>query len=165
MHFDRDEGRFGETGEVVHPFRSSVYYVNTNDSPTCIVRQRCTSDMRALVPTEPTSGVLCHPIANSLCVFDGRYLHGVLPSKPRFHIVNGSIESNSAASNEHRITLMMNFWCEPLRDKTCIAFPTHEQGQRYDTLMERYGRMVNGNEYKHGNETIKRYVTTTCRPS
>ena len=94
MHFDSDdEGR----GGVRNPIISCILYISEDDcnipgGPSLVTNQKLSSVRLA------SRGWLAHPKARRLVVFDGRYLHGVVPGKLG--------ESRPG----RRVTLMLAFW-------------------------------------------------------
>ena len=88
MHFDSDdEGR----GGVRNPIISTILYITEGaGGPSLVTNQKLTDSRVA------TQGWLAHPRSQRLVVFDGRYLHGVVPGK--------------GVRDGRRVTLMMAFW-------------------------------------------------------
>lgn len=88
MHFDSDdEGR----GGVRNPIISTILYITEGaGGPSLVTNQKLTDSNVA------TQGWVAHPRSQRLVVFDGRYLHGVVPGK--------------GVRDGRRVTLMMAFW-------------------------------------------------------
>ena len=98
QHFDSDdEGR----GGVRHPIVSTILYITAEETsnderakstggPSLVTNQKLT-DIRLA-----TQGWMAHPKSERLVVFDGRYLHGVVPGK--------------SFQKGRRVTLMIAFW-------------------------------------------------------
>jgi hypothetical protein len=88
MHFDSDdEGR----GGVRNPIISTILYITEGAGGPSLVTNQKVTDSRVA-----TQGWLAHPRSQRLVVFDGRYLHGVVPGK--------------GVREGRRVTLMMAFW-------------------------------------------------------
>ncbi|CAE8668041.1 unnamed protein product, partial [Polarella glacialis] len=98
MHFDSDnEG----IGGALHPICSCVVYVDAPDGvggPTLVTDQRLSDDSLA------TKGWLVYPKPGRLAIYDGSYLHGVVPGR-------GEPPASAAgAAQPRRITWMLAFW-------------------------------------------------------
>lgn len=99
MHFDsHDEGLNG----IKHPICSVVVFVDGScGGPTLVTNQKDGgSDASRL--SLATRGWLVHPRDGRIVVFDGDYLHGVIPGRP-----------DVAPANEEdarRVTVMFSFW-------------------------------------------------------
>ncbi len=92
MHYDSEnEG----IGKVRHPIVSCVLYFSEEDvgGPTIMTTQTLQSDK-----LESSLAYICPPKPNRLCVFDARYLHGVLPGR------------GFASESASRDTFMIGFW-------------------------------------------------------
>ena len=99
MHFDSDNE--GAGSEIRNPIASTILYLSPAGigGPTLVTTQTLHSK------TLGKNGWLIFPNENSLGVFDGRYLHGVIPGK-------GFVEHTKAIEDNRRITLMLAFWDE-----------------------------------------------------
>ena len=99
MHFDSDNE--GEGSEIRNPIASTILYLSPEGigGPTLVTTQ--TLHSKALAK----NGWLIFPSENCLGVFDGRYLHGVIPGK-------GFVERKENVNDNRRITLMLAFWDE-----------------------------------------------------
>lgn len=98
QHFDSDdEGR----GGIRNPIISTILYLTDDNTiegenakaaggPSLVTNQKLTDTRLA------TKGYLVHPKAKRLVVFDGRYLHGVVPGR--------------GFQKGRRVTLMLAFW-------------------------------------------------------
>ena len=107
MHFDSDnEG----IGTVRNPICSTVFYLTPEGigGPTLVTTQTLQSQTLA------KNGWLIFPNENSLGVFDGKYLHGVIPGKGVTNVANRVSNKNgvdtSSSLPPRRITLMIAFW-------------------------------------------------------
>ena len=76
-------------------------------------------------------GHLVWPRANSVLVFPGDWLHGVVG------VEGEEGEGGAAATAPRRITLMVNVWCHALHDHTCVTL-TDDDG-RSPALQRRFG--------------------------
>jgi hypothetical protein len=83
LHFDSDETSLESGQKPQHPLMSTVIFVNNDlGGPTLVTDQLLGGGLA-------TRGWLCHPQANRLCMFDSKFLHGVIPGRginpdPRF---------------------------------------------------------------------------------
>jgi hypothetical protein len=140
LHFDLDEvalaGRLSggaEDGPSIHPLVSSVLYLNEccdNLAPTLLTNQTLDADSVA------SESWLCQPAENRLLLFNGDFLHGVVPYlSPEAR--NGG--RGSASQPAPRITLMIGWWgagvhtSQPKRDQYFLGpnmhMPSSESGQ------------------------------------
>ena len=96
LHFDsHDEG----LGEVKHPICSAVVFVDgCCGGPTLVTNQKDTSAELA------TRAWLVYPKTGRVAVFNGDYLHGVVPGR----VAVDGFDPESAS--RRRITLMISFW-------------------------------------------------------
>ena len=123
LHFDLDEAALRDynTGErngrtlkgtkkqeggirnMLHPSISAVLYLSEQDdaAPTLVTDQ--TLDAGSVA----SEAWLCHPAQNRLLLFDGKFLHGVVPFLPS---TEKSASKTNKAPSKPRITLMMGFW-------------------------------------------------------
>ena len=113
LHFDSDDEGKGPEG-IRHPICSAVVFV-TGDvgGPTLVTDQTSASKKLA------QRGWLVEPVAGRVAVFDGRYLHGVVPGRgpaprlPRNHVGRAAGFSPCSSDRDaRRITLMVAFWDE-----------------------------------------------------
>lgn len=113
LHFDSDDEGKGPEG-IRHPICSAVVFV-TGDvgGPTLVTDQTAASKKLA------QRGWLVEPVAGRVAVFDGRYLHGVVPGRgpaprlPRNHVGRAAGFSPCSSDRDaRRITLMVAFWDE-----------------------------------------------------
>ncbi len=112
LHFDLDEVALAErlsgggaapSSASIHPLVSSVLYLNEccdHLAPTLLTNQTLTSGSVA------TEAWLCQPAENRLLLFDGAFLHGVVPYLP-LGVDAADALSRPAAP---RITLMIGWW-------------------------------------------------------
>ncbi len=121
MHFDSDdEGR----GGIRHPQMGSVFYVTGEvGGPTLMTNQRLEHSALAnqgwLVPTK----------TNRYMMFDGRYLHGVVPGRG----ANPIHEDNPLSK---RMTFMSAFWKDiKSRDRPCDG--GYGSAMEYDIIKDR----------------------------
>ena len=113
LHFDSDDE--GKGGVIRHPICSAIVFV-TGDvgGPTLVTDQTGTSKRLA------SRGWLVEPRGGRVAVFDGRYLHGVIPGRgpsprlPRNHPgrAAGFFPCGRSDCDARRITLMVAFWDE-----------------------------------------------------
>jgi hypothetical protein len=96
LHFDMDVGRWNRDRVAAYPRFASVLYVSGGGASTIVLEQRLRRGKR--VPATPPSAVAIEPAPNQLAVFDGDLLHGVAPV------------GDGAATNGHRITVLVNWW-------------------------------------------------------
>ena len=109
FHTDRDRSLRKQTGHVVHPLWSSVFYLNRfPSSPTIVFDQVRAPDGKSWVPAEPKLGRTFHAIPNYYAVFRGDLRHGVVanPAKQKPSHVSGKTQK----APELRLTLVVNFW-------------------------------------------------------
>ena len=130
LHWDRDEGRWGRERVARFPALSSVLFIGDEGGPTLVVREVTDECMQAVKAVGGGGGErvghLVWPRANSLLVFPGDWLHGVVP-----------VEDDDTASLARRLTLMVNVWTEPLQDPTCVDL-TPQQAQS-PAMQKRFG--------------------------
>jgi hypothetical protein len=123
LHTDRDRSLRKQTGEVVHPLWSSVFYLNRFPSaPTLVLDQVLSPDGKSWVPPEAKSGRKFPAIPNQYAVFRGDLRHGV-EAKP----------AKGKPSNELRLTLLVNFWDRRPVPPNCRDY----DGTIYGALQER----------------------------
>jgi hypothetical protein len=134
LHFDSDnEGQ----DRIRHPIVSVVYYLSVPDGGACNVDQTgqvssslpqrddiidiggptLVTNQRLAHQSLATKGWLCHPKLGRLLVFDGKYLHCVLPGRQfsQSDLTRSSFGDNvpGLETKEHcprRVTLMLAFW-------------------------------------------------------
>jgi methyl-CpG-binding domain protein 4 len=96
LHFDsHDEG----LGEVRHPICSAVVFVDgCCGGPTLVTNQKDTSAELA------SRAWLVYPKTGRVAVFNGDYLHGVVPGR----VADDGFDPEFAS--RRRITLMISFW-------------------------------------------------------
>lgn len=140
LHFDTDEATLNKTGQIHHPVLSSVLYLTGDPESagaTIVLDQ---------TPDATTNATRCWrnvPVPNSLLMFPGNLLHGVLPCRGQCDIAaNGTDGSSSSAessplpnvselnwlsttteSNDdapekvpHRLTFLVGFWTRRVPD-------------------------------------------------
>jgi hypothetical protein len=125
FHFDSDEPKLergnGEIGAVTHPIFSTIIYLTPGlvGGPTLVTDQLLSGALA-------TKGWLVLPALNRVAVFDGRYLHGVIPGRgacpPR------APDAAPEGNDPRRITLMIAFWRQKAWEKEqhpgpCQRFP------------------------------------------
>jgi hypothetical protein len=129
LHFDTDESMLAQEKQVTHPISSSVLYLTGGGNeaggggPTIVLDQTPDSE------TLPESCWLAVPKDNSLLLFPGNLLHGVLPC-PGQHHSDQPIDveqkktrqelmvswdksrrnGDKSAEPPHRLTFMVGFW-------------------------------------------------------
>lgn len=108
MHFDLDEIALSKGTKTVgdpslHPLISSVIYLvgNEKQAATLVTNQTLGKKSRA------THGILCRPKENRALFFDGRLLHGVIPTPINSHT---DVLRPDRQKPSPRITLMIGFW-------------------------------------------------------
>jgi hypothetical protein len=108
FHTDRDRSLRKETGQIVHPLWSSIFYLNRfPSSPTIVLDQVLGPDGKSWVPETATSSVSLEAIPNQYAVFRGDLRHGVTPretAKP------GDGTTRLDKSAVLRLTLLVNYW-------------------------------------------------------
>lgn len=112
LHFDSDDE--GKGGVIRHPICSAIVFVTGGcGGPTLVTDQTAASRKLA------KRGWLVEPNAGRVAVFDGRYLHGVIPGRgpcprlPRDHPARaGGFSPCSSDRDARRITLMVAFWAD-----------------------------------------------------
>ena len=163
LHFDRDEWRWQQKKEAAFPLLSSVTFLTSKGGPTFIVQQTTDSKMSKLYPertagkyddaklqhgsTQQTAalhGSLVWPMENTTITFPGNFLHGVLgvqhDDRADVFMMKDEHKDGSEpfASEDSRVTLMVNVWEEPLQDPTCVTL--REATSVY--LQHRYGKVL-----------------------
>jgi hypothetical protein len=121
LHFDTDEKKLEKYNQrqkgkqkesmsrkkidKLHPLVSCVLYLETDtfSAPTLVTTQtlHTTAD-----DVHNVEGYLCEALRNRLLAFDGRLLHGVVPTLPS----SPASSSSSPSDHKNRITLMLGFW-------------------------------------------------------
>jgi hypothetical protein len=123
LHFDTDESILAQEGKVTHPIISSVLYLSGGDEEhsagnTILLDQTPDSEKVA------ESAWLGIPKDNSLMLFPGNLLHGVLPCPGHVQKQEGQGSPNCTTGEElahswkdppkdetmHRLTFMVGFW-------------------------------------------------------
>lgn len=117
LHFDTDESLLAQEGKVTHPVLSSVLYLSGGDDEhpagtTVILDQTPDSEVVA------ESAWLGVPKDNSLILFPGNLLHGVLPCPGDRRNEESTTLGDLAHCWEdppkddpaHRLTFMVGFW-------------------------------------------------------
>jgi hypothetical protein len=107
LHFDSDnEG----IGTVRNPICSAILYLTPSSigGPTLVTTQELKSKALA------THGWMVYPEENCIGVFDGKYLHGVIPGRG----VPNDWKKGSTKPPSRRVTLMFAFW-DSLNTKPC----------------------------------------------
>jgi hypothetical protein len=138
LHFDTDEATLNKTGQIYHPVLSSVLYLTGSPDTagaTIVLDQ---------APDATSNATKCWrnvPVPNSLLVFPGNLLHGVLPCPGQCEVAtNASGGGRSSASNPlptaseldwlatttsddgapnkapHRLTFLVGFWTRRVPD-------------------------------------------------
>ena len=110
MHFDSDDEGMG--GVIRHPICSAIVFVTGGvGGPTLVTDQTSASKRLA------RRGWLVEPVGGRVAVFDGRYLHGVVPGRgpgprlPRDHPARvAGFTPSTSDRDARRITLMVAFW-------------------------------------------------------
>ena len=122
LHFDTDEALLNtRKGLVEHPVYSAVLYLTGDEAMGATVVLDQTPDAKC-------NAAFCHrnvPRPNSLLVFPGNLLHGVLPCPGRWRDEDPSRASaakelfedphppaawDASSGEPHRLTLMVGFW-------------------------------------------------------
>src|SRR5258706_6796365 len=99
LHFHRDMELQEPDGQVLHPLKSSILYLNRFDSsPTVVTEQTLGSDGHTLVPAVAPSGRAIVPEPNSYLVYRGDLYHGVIA------------DTAGRPPAGLRLTLLANFW-------------------------------------------------------
>ena len=118
FHFDSDNE--GCTKTIRNPICSCVLYLTGNiGGPSVITNQRLASQNLA------TAGWMSYPEVGRLLVFDGKFLHGVIPGKAHYSIA----DDLKADCRYRRVSVMFAFWTKiRVRDNSLIcgaakAFP------------------------------------------
>ena len=106
FHRDRDNARFDETGEEVHPRVSSLLYLNgCRGGLLAVCRQAPNPRNPAFVPDAPDFDFV-EPKPNRFTFFDGRLTHGVLDA-------NNEIPGKRLPREPSlRLAIAVNFWAE-----------------------------------------------------
>ena len=124
------DGRFG--GVTRTAFVSSVTFFGSVGGPTLVLDQRfgeAHANSRAATPARPAGGELIFPRANTLALFNGSLVHGVLPAtasgvrrppEDEGEDGGGEVESEvpvggsggGAGCVGGRTTLLVNFWLD-----------------------------------------------------
>jgi hypothetical protein len=109
LHFDRDMTLEKQTGQTVHPLRSSILYLNRfPSSPTVILDQVLGQDKKSLAPPVAKSGKSVPPVPNQYVIYPGNLYHGVLARPAARRRADPSRKAGK--SPELRLTLLINFW-------------------------------------------------------
>jgi hypothetical protein len=109
FHTDRDRSLRKQTGQIVHPLWSSIFYLNRfPSSPTIVVDQVLSPDGKSWVPEKATSSVSLEAIPNHYAVFRGDLRHGVTPNEAAQKAAAASSDAGKPA--ELRLTLLVNDW-------------------------------------------------------
>lgn len=126
MHFDSDDEGMG--GVIRHPICSAIVFVTGGvGGPTLVTDQTSASKRLA------RRGWLVEPVGGRVAVFDGRYIHGVIPGRgsgprlPRDHPARvAGFTPSTSDRDARRITLMVAFWDDvktrPGGDGECHPF-------------------------------------------
>jgi hypothetical protein len=135
---NRDEGYWHDEGKLLHPLWSSIFYITDDGGPTMIVDQTISSDMMTLDPSPSKRGWRVPTHVNQLLMFNGQLLHGVLPGEPEYVRIGNEfvLVEEPHIDKRSRITLMMNWWTHPLRDRTCVVPAAHDLTPEF---INRYG--------------------------
>ena len=137
LHFDTDEALLAQESQITHPRWSSVLYLTGGELGGATVVFDQTPDSNEVA----NKAWRCTPEDNTLMVFDGKLLHGVLPC-PGKATTKGDNGDNSAHVNTahadgiqqqwirpknaddmddddtpHRLTLLVGFWTRRVPDK------------------------------------------------
>lgn len=145
FHFDKDEGEWASNAKMKHPVISSVFYITQAGGATLIVSQEANPTMTRLLPARPLGGFESSPRENSLLVFPGSLLHGVLPATNIPVLKDGKIQWMCPEFlGEWRVTLLMNWWDSPLNDESCRQLRDADAKTTGNSLSmtARYGRCV-----------------------
>lgn len=98
LHFDTDEAGMSAAQEIKFPLVSTVLYVDVGSAaPTMVSTQVFQQGV-----SETVNGCLVSPVEGRVLMFDGKLLHGVVPSLTK------------APVNTQRLTIMVGFWGETL---------------------------------------------------
>ena len=131
LHFDTDEAMLSQELEITHPIISGVMYLtgDVKGGPTFILDQ---------TPDATTLPDFCWsqtPSDNSLLIFPGNLLHGVLPcpgsldkskqqgmlsedtSPDLSSLWDKPLSSTLAILEDHRLTLLVGFWTRNVPEK------------------------------------------------
>ena len=132
LHLDTEENTLEIKRKIVHPRVSSVIYLSpsSNKNGGCTVVFDQTLEENKNKKPEATSAYVCKPSEGGFLVFDGRKIHGVLPSNPLSPTnTTGTTPTNRINQNDlkrrkitvpflrkveqkQRLTLMIGFWTE-----------------------------------------------------
>lgn len=137
FHTDRDRSLRKETGQIVHPLWSSILYLNRFPaSPTIVLDQVLSPDGKSWIPPKAECGRTLDAIPNHYVVFRGDLRHGVVTQEDG----TGSRHANGkSASNELRLTLLVNYWNRRPSPPNCRDY----DGSIYGALQnERSGTSV-----------------------
>jgi hypothetical protein len=123
LHFDTDEALLKDKGEITHPLVSSVLYLTggKNGGATFVLNQS---------PETESVADGCwynEPSDNTLFMFPGHMLHGVLPCPaensvdtnappPTIEALCQGTTPKSAQQQQHRLTFMVGFWTRRVPD-------------------------------------------------
>lgn len=114
LHFDRDEGQWTDQHIAHFPLLSSVLFITGDGGPTLVVNERTDERMERIERVGgELEGRLVWPMSNTMVVFPGDWLHGVVPVE------------EEEEGEVMRVTLMINVWAQPLHDPTCITLDPH----------------------------------------
>ena len=135
LHLDTEENTLEIKHKIVHPRVSSVVYLspNSNGGCTIVFDQSLEDACGKKVPEKSVGAYVCRPSEGGFLIFDGKKIHGVLPSNPLNDVVKNSdsdgpsgrhasakrrrCQASFLKKNEqkHRLTLMVGFWTEDVQ--------------------------------------------------
>ena len=135
LHLDTEENTLEIKKKIVHPRVSSVVYLSPSPNGGCTVvfDQTLESNYNGK-PENHVSAYVCKPSDGGFLIFDGRKIHGVLPSNPlsdddmnsNNNFTDNNNNNNNSASKrrkispsfmkktdqKQRLTLMIGFWTD-----------------------------------------------------
>ncbi|XXF76077.1 hypothetical protein P2318_23860 [Myxococcaceae bacterium GXIMD 01537] len=105
FHQDRDEKLAQRTGQLIHPRRGSVLFLNrVRGGALAVTRELPDPENPSLAPRRLDTLTLVAPRPNRLVVFEGSLTHGVLDANNQ--VPDGKLPGRV----RQRRTLIMNWW-------------------------------------------------------
>jgi hypothetical protein len=146
FHFDKDETVFKSEKRTVHPYLSTITFLNSAGGPTLLLNQ--TSDEHGRRPNEgasadqgttssttiPQQAFMVYPSPNRHVLFDARLFHGVvgalappLPERTTAAAASVETETDPSFGDMHdpsvRYTFLVNWWRK--RPEAVKPIPPH----------------------------------------
>lgn len=115
FHLDKDESVASNQMRLVHPIWGSIMYL-TNSGGCTLIFDQYSPTGNGYFPDPYEEGEMVCPEANKYAIFNGTYLHGVLPGR----------DDHRVAEETTRRTFLVNFWGKMPEPPNCLFLDHRE---------------------------------------